>query len=45
MRVIILLMILLFTAVTAIRYQIDIRRAYDRLESFKVDIIETEFGK
>lgn len=42
---IILFVVLVFSIITIIRYNLDIRKAYYRLNSYQTDTIDTEFGK
>ncbi len=45
MIIIIILFVLVFSIITFIRYNLDIRQAYDRLNGYQIDSINTEFGQ
>lgn len=45
MIIIIILAVSVFSIITAIRYKADIKKAYDRLDSYQAESINTEFGQ
>lgn len=45
MYIIIMFIVCIFSIITVIRYNIDIHKAYDRLNSYPVESIDTEYGK
>lgn len=44
-RIIILFVALALSVTTSIRYNLEIRKAYDRLDSYQIETINTELGK